>query len=161
VDGFKVGDLAVYPAHGVGLIESVEAKDLGGARENCYVMRLLDNKMTIFIPTKNADNVGLRAVIGPEDAARVFSILEEKTSPSTSQTWNRRYRSYMDKIKTGSAFEVAAVFRDLCRIKADRELSVGERKVLDVARSLLIRELSIAQESEEAEVDQQIEGIFG
>ena len=160
MDCFKVGDLAVYPAHGVGKIEKVEAKELGGANEKCYVMRLLDNNLTIFIPVKNADNVGLRAVIDRTEAEKVFTILGENATPSTTQTWNRRYRVYMDKIKTGSAFEVAEVFRDLYRIKADRELSFGERKVLDMAQGLLLRELSIARESEEADVAEQIERIF-
>ncbi len=160
MDCFKVGDLAVYPAHGVGKIEKVEAKELGGTHEKCYVMRLLDNNLTIFIPIKNATTVGLRAVIDRTQADRVFSILGENATPSTSQTWNRRYRVYMDKIKTGSVFEVAEVFRDLYRIKADRELSFGERKVLDMAQSLLLRELSIARDSEESDVARQIERIF-
>ena len=160
MDCFKVGDLAVYPAHGVGKIEKVEAKELGGTHEKCYVMRLLDNNLTIFIPVKNATNVGLRAVIDRTQAEQVFSILGENATPSTSQTWNRRYRVYMDKIKTGSVFEVAEVFRDLYRIKADRELSFGERKVLDMAQGLLLRELSIARDSEESDVAEQIERIF-
>ena len=160
MDFFKAGDLAVYPAHGVGKIEKVEAKELGGAQEKYYVMRLLDNNLTIFIPVKNATNVGLRSVIGRTESERVFSILGEDTAPATSQTWNRRYRVYMDKIKTGSVFEVAEVFRDLYRIKADRELSFGERKVLDMAQGLLLRELSIARDSEESDVAAQIEQIF-
>lgn len=160
MDCFKAGDLAVYPAHGVGKIERVESKELAGASEKCYVMRLLDNNLTIFIPVKNAVNVGLRSIIDKQEAERVISILEEDASPSTSQTWNRRYRGYMDKIKTGSAFEVAEVFRDLYRIKAERELSFGERKVLDVAQGLLIRELSIAQDADETAVAEQIEQIF-
>lgn len=161
MEGFKAGDLAVYPAHGVGKIEAVEAKELAGNPEPCYVMRLLDNNLTIFIPTKNAENVGLRAVIDRQDADKVIAILTEDAKPSTNQTWNRRYRGYMDKIKTGSAFEVAEVYRDLSRIKLDRELSFGERKVLDVAEGLLIKELSIAQEEDEEEVAVQIQAIFG
>jgi CarD family transcriptional regulator len=152
--------LAVYPAHGVGKIESVEPKNLAGVNVSCYVMRLLDNNLTIFIPTGQARNVGLRAVIGREEADKIWTILGQNTRPSTAQTWNRRYRGYMDKIKTGSAYEVAEVFRDLNRIKADRELSFGERKVLDVAQGLLIRELSIAQETEESQVVQQIKLLF-
>ena len=83
MDCFKVGDLAVYPAHGVGKIEKVEAKELGGTHEKCYVMRLLDNNLTIFIPIKNATTVGLRAVIDRTQADRVFSILGENATPST------------------------------------------------------------------------------
>ncbi len=160
VSGFKPGDLAVYPAHGVGKIEGVESREIGDFRQDFYVMRILDNNLTIFIPTSNADEVGLRSVIGRDEVDRVMSILGKKSRPSSTQTWNRRYRSYMDKIKTGSAFEVAEVYRDLCLIRADRELSFGERKVLDVAESLLVKELSVAQDAEENVVSEQIAQIF-
>lgn len=161
MSGFKPGDLAVYPAHGVGVIEKVESREMGQAKQEFYVMRILDNNLTIFIPVSNADEVGLRSVIDRAEVDEVMSILGAKTRPSTSQTWNRRYRSYMDKIKTGSAFEVAEVLRDLCLIRSDRELSFGERKVLDVAQSLLVRELSVARDSEEDEVIEEIERMFG
>jgi len=161
VQTFRAGDLAVYPAHGVGLIEAVESKSLGGTCEDCYVMRILENNLTILIPTRNADNIGLRSIIGPEEVNSILAILEDKATPAVSQTWNRRYRGYMDKIKTGSVYEVAEVFRELTLIKGDRELSFGERKVLDVASSLLIKELSVAQKAEERVVAEQIEGIFG
>ena len=48
----------------------------------------------------------------------------------------------MDKIKTGSVFEVAQVLRDLCLLKSDKDLSFGERKMLDTARNLLVKELA-------------------
>lgn len=158
---FKPGDLAVYPAHGVGLIETVEPRCIDGTDQEFYIMRILDNNLTIFIPTANAENIGLRSVIDREDVERIMSILGEKTAPSTGQTWNRRYRGYMDKIKTGSVFEVAEVYRDLNLIKSHRELSFGERKVLDVAQNLLIKELSVVEEADEAEVVERIESIFG
>lgn len=161
MNGFKPGDLAVYPAHGVGKIESVEAKDFGSITENCYVMRILDNNLTILIPTKNVENVGLRAVISAAEAKKVLALLARKDEPSTTQTWNRRYRGYMEKIKTGAAQEVAEVYRELSIIKTDRELSFGERKVLDQAQTLLVKELSIAQKTEETVVAAKIERIFG
>src|SRR5208337_1938300 len=41
--------------------------------------------------------------------------------------------------------EIAKVLRDLLVLKGDKELSFGERKMLDTARSLLVKELSIAR----------------
>ena len=66
---------------------------------------------------------------------------------STDAVWNRRYREYMEKIKTGSVFEIAEVLRDLQRLKGDKELSFGERKMLDTARTLLIKEIAVATKS--------------
>ncbi len=158
---FDVGELAVYPAHGVGIIEAIEEKELGGAKHIFYVMRILENDMKIMIPKNNAGNVGLRAIISQKDVEEVYSILEEKDVKFTPQTWNRRYREYMEKIKTGSIFDLAAVLRDLYILQKDKPLSFGERKMLETARGLLVKELSIAKNKKEEEIAQGIESIFG
>ncbi|MCX8012164.1 MAG: CarD family transcriptional regulator, partial [Desulfobacterota bacterium] len=77
-----------------------------------------------------------------------------------SQAWNRRYREYMNKIKTGSPFEIAQVFRDLVLLKMEKELSFGEKRILDMARNLLVKELSIAQNRPEENIRQHLEEIF-
>ncbi|HDO30350.1 MAG TPA: CarD family transcriptional regulator, partial [Desulfobacteraceae bacterium] len=146
---FLAGDMAVYPAHGVGLIEAIESQTIGGVDQSFYVMRILDNDMTIMIPTANSDNVGLRAIISADEVDKVITILKERDITITPQTWNRRYRDYMDKIKTGSVFEVSVVLRDLYLLRADKDLSYGERKMLDTAKNLLIKEISLAKEIDE------------
>ncbi len=153
---FKIGDLAVYPAHGVGKIESIESKNIGGKRLDFYVMRILDNDMKIMIPLSNAHSVGLRGLITQTDLPRVFDILLRREVSVNGGTWNRRYREYMEKIKTGSIYELAEVLRDLTVLKGDKELSFGERKMLDTARTLLLKELSIVQKITEDEVEKSI-----
>ena len=157
---FKIGDKAVYPAHGVGRIESIEAKQIGGSEQEFYIMRILETEMIIMIPVRNVDAVGLRQIIDSEDVPKVYGILKNRDVSLDNQTWNRRYREYMDKIKTGSVFEVAEVLRDLFLLKSDKDLSFGERKMLDTARSLLVKELAIAENTNEDTVQGQLEGIF-
>ncbi len=158
---FKVGDLAVYPAHGVGLIEAIEEKEIGGSTLVFYVMRILENDMKIMIPKNNTEAVGLRSIISAKDVERVYSILEEKDVKFTPQTWNRRYREYMERIKTGSIFDLAAVLRDLYILQMDKPLSFGEKKMLETAKTLLVKELSIARNKKEEEIERGIEEIFG
>jgi len=160
VSVFAQGDMAVYPAHGVGIIEAIETQSIGGVDQTFYVMKILDNDMTIMIPTANCENVGLRSIISPKEVDKVLSILMERDIKISSQTWNRRYRDYMDKIKTGSVFEVAAVLRDLYLLSDDKELSYGERKMMDTAKSLLIKEISLARNEDEIEIEQQVAKIF-
>ncbi|MBW2722696.1 MAG: CarD family transcriptional regulator [Deltaproteobacteria bacterium] len=149
---FNIGDLAVYPAHGVGVIESIESKLISDSKQDFYIMRILDNGMIIMIPLDNVDSVGLRQVIDADQVPQIFAILKEREIVPDNQTWNRRYREYMDKIKTGSVFELAEVLRDLFILREDKELSFGERKMLDTARSLLVKEMSIAQDLDESQV---------
>ena len=152
--------MAVYPAHGVGLIQTIEKQTIGGIDQSFYVMKILDNDMTIMIPTATSANVGLRAIISDDEVTKVIDILKERDVKVTAQTWNRRYRDYMDKIKTGSVFEVAVVLRDLFLLKEDKELSYGERKMLDTAKNLLVKELSLATNAQEAKVERDLQMIF-
>ena len=157
---FRVGDLAVYPAHGVGRIESIEAKELYGQNQHFYIMRILENNMVIMIPTQNAEHVGLREIVREEEVPKIFKILKAKNIEFDNQTWNRRYREYMEKIKTGSVYEVAEVLRDLFLLRLDKELSFGERKMLDTAKNLLVKEISIAKKVNEEKVEKDIQRIF-
>jgi len=157
---FAEGDMAVYPAHGVGLIQAIEKQTIGGIDQAFYVMKILDNDMTIMIPTATSDNVGLRAIISKEEVTKVIEILKERDIKISSQTWNRRYRDYMEKIKTGSVYEVAVVLRDLFLLKVDKDLSYGERKMMDTAKGLLVKELSLARKVDEEKVEIQIEKLF-
>ncbi len=157
---FQIGSLAVYPAHGVGVIESIQEREVGGLPQRFYIMRLLDNDMIIMIPTNNAKNIGLRKVIETSAVPEVFNILRHRPTRLNNQTWNRRYRDYMDKIKTGSPFRVAEVLRDLTLLKTEKELSFGERKMLDTAKNLLVRELSLVNNKEEDEIEAQLQELL-
>ncbi len=157
---FKPGDKAVYPAHGVGEVKSIETREISGNRQTFYILKILENGMTIMVPTQNVKSVGLREIIGDEQVEEVYEILSERDITVDNQTWNRRYREYMDKIKSGSVYEIAEVLRDLSMLKFEKELSFGERKMLDTARSLLVKELAIAQEISEEEVLKEIQKIF-
>jgi len=157
---FNIGDLAVYPAHGVGIIERIETQEISGFQQDFYVMRILENDMIIMIPTTNTDTVGLRELIGCSEVPKLYSILKKRDVSIDNQTWNRRYREYMDKIKTGSVFEVAEVYRDLLILKLEKELSFGERKMLDTARNLLVKEISLARKVEEQQIEKDLDSMF-
>lgn len=158
---FQAGDLAVYPAHGVGRIESIESRVVNGETHDFYIMKVIENGMVIMIPTRNVESVGLRDVIDKDEIPKVYEIMQQKQDSSAeSQTWNRRYREYMDKIKTGSPYEVAEVFRDLYLLKLTKDLSFGERKLYDTAQGLLVRELSTAKNTDQQTIITEIKSLF-
>lgn len=157
---FKVGDLAVYPAHGVGVIEAIENREIMGNNQKFYVMKIMGNGIKIMIPIDSAESVGLRDVILGKEVPRVYEILRKKDIIIDKQTWNKRYRDYLERIKTGSVFEIAGVLRDLFILKSDKNLSFGERKMMDTAKNLLIKEISIASKADEADVELELKKIF-
>lgn len=158
---FKVGDKAVYPKHGVGEIVKIVELDIAGTRQQFYEVRILDkNAKTVKIPVSNASAVGLRELVGMQEIEEIFDILRERTIAFDKQTWNRRYRGFMAKIQTGSIYDVAEVLRDLYRLKTDKQLSFGERAMLDTARTLIVKEIAIARGQTEEDVRTEIEAIF-
>lgn len=157
---FKVGDKAVYPAHGVGEITDIMIRKLGGQERQFYTLKVLENGMKIMVPVATATAAGLRPIVSSREAREVFKVLQSDDVAVKTQPWNRRYREYMDMLKSGSPFEVAKVLRDLYRLKFEKELSFGERRLLDTANTLLIVELSLALQKEEEEVKKEVEEIF-
>jgi CarD family transcriptional regulator len=157
---FKIGDKAVYPAQGVAKVVGIDTKEINGTVISFYVLKVIDSEMQILVPKDKAEQVGLRHVATSSEIDEVFDILREKDVHIDKQTWNRRYRGFMEKIKTGSLFDVAEVYRDLYRLKANKVLSFGERKMLDTARGLLIKELALAKGVTEDRIGADIDAIF-
>ncbi len=157
---FNTGDIAVYPAHGVGIIESVEKMEISGEEQSFLTMRILDNNMTIMVPMSNIDRVGLREVIDTKQIKEVFKILGDESPKMDGKTWNKRFREYSEKIKIGSPSDIAEVMRDLMNLKNSKGLSFGERKMLDSVRSLLSQEIALATDDKVDLVEEKMTKIF-
>ena len=157
---FAIGDKAVYPSQGVAEVIGIEQKEVHGKVQSFYVLQGLETGLRILVPTDKADQVGLRRIAGHEEIAEVMEILRDKEIHIDRQTWNRRYRGFMEKIKSGSLFEVAEVFRDLYRLKGMKPLSFGERRMLDTARGLIVQELSVARSADTHKVEQELDLMF-
>ena len=157
---FKVGDKSVHPHHGVGEVTAIESKEIAGQKKTFYILKIVDSGMKVMVATDAAQRLGLRKVMSRKEADQVLDVLREKKIAVTSQPWNRRYREYTEMLNSGSPLEVAKVLRDLTLLKTDKELSFGERGLLDKARSLLVTELAVAKRCKEARVESEIEQIL-
>lgn len=158
---FDVGDRAVYPAHGVGMIEAVETRDIMGETMKVYIMRIIDRNMTIMIPVSKSGDVGLRPIMKDDELEEVFCVLRERKKVCDGQTWNRRFREYSDKIRTGSAVEIAHVLRDLYLLRCGKPLSYGEKRMLNTAIELLSQEIAVVQGKDAGHAQSQIMNAFG
>jgi CarD family transcriptional regulator len=157
---FKVGDMAVHPAHGVGEIASIEVRELGGRSGNCYVLRILASGLKVMVPVEAAERVGLRPVMKKREAQEIIEILRAPEVAVDMQPWNRRFRAYTEMLKSGAPAEIAKVLRDMYRLKFDKDLSFGERRLLDQAKSLLVQELALAKKVEPARIEGEIREIL-
>ena len=152
---FEVGQKVVYPGHGVGQIQSIDGKEIAGAKISFYMIRILESDVMVMVPVDKAFEK-VRPIANAEHVSEVYAMLREKKVVVEQTTWNRRYREYMEKVRTGSIFEIAEVLRDLCVLRSDKVLSFGERKMLELAKGLLVKELAIAESTDEPTVEAQV-----
>ena len=148
---FSVGDKIVYPMHGAGTIDAIEEKDILGEKQSYYIIKM-PGEVKVMVPTNKAEQIGVRNVIGKEEAIKVFEILEENET-EMSANWNKRYRDNMDKMKSGSIYEVADVVRNLSFKQKEKGLSTGEKKMLSNAKQILVSELVLSEHASENEVE--------
>ena len=89
---FNVGEKAVYPGHGVGVIQAIETIDLEGIEATMYVLKILDNGMTIKVPLTNASALGMRQVIGQTQVEKVYAVLKDRDVPTAD--WAPSHRMH-------------------------------------------------------------------
>ena len=154
-----VGDKVVYPMHGAGVIAGIETCEVLGEGKSYYVLQMPMGNMKVMIPTDNVDNIGLRDIISEDKVGEVKDVLEDK--PEKAQgSWNRRFHANLDRMKTGNICDVAAVARNLILQDRQRKVSSGERRLMDLARQILISELVFACDKTPDEVEGWVDGIL-
>lgn len=156
---FNVGQKAVYPCHGVGTIENIESCEIGGAKQDFYVLKIHATGAKVMVPTRSAQTVGLRSVITPPEVERIYQILQSPSKKSTA-TWNRRFRALNEKLNTGDLVEIAEVLRDLSSLRNDKDLSFGEKKMLERARTMIVSEICAAKGVDRAAVERELNHIL-
>ncbi len=157
---FKVGDKVAYPGQGVAEVVGIAEKSLAGQIIVFFDLRMLETDIRIMVPVHKAEAVGLRSLVTATEIAQLMQILHQRDVVFDKQTWNRRYRGFVEKIKTGSLFDVAEVYRDLSMLKHKKVLSFGEKRMLETARALLVKELAVVQGRAEEPVEAELEALF-
>ncbi len=155
---FQIGDYAVCPGHGVGQVVDIEERELGGTTTNFYIVKIIANGMKVMVPTTSED--GIRALVDENEVDGVFNVLKDHDVEVDNSTWNRRYREYMLKVKTGSLIEIAEVLRALFLLKQKKNLSFGEKKMLDQCKDLIAQEVSISGGLEAEKIKGDIDSCF-
>jgi len=161
---FKIGDVVVSPVQGVARIIGIKKKKIGPSDQLCYILeteiKTANEKPVIKLPIDKVESNRVRKIVDESEVCQVIDILKKRGMKTDSQTWNRRHREYQDKMRSGSIFQAAEVYRDLSLLKESKDLSHGERRLFDQAYNLLIKELSIAKQTDETEIERTLNTIF-
>lgn len=149
---FRVGDKVVYPHHGAAVIKGTEEKEVLGEKKKYFVLRLSYGDLTLMVPADNTEAVGIRDVIARDELDKVFKVLRSKECRMPSN-WSRRFKTHVEKLRSGDIYQVAEVVRNLSRREQEKGLSAGEKRMLARARQILVSEVIFAAgvDQEEAE----------
>lgn len=139
----QVGQKVVYPSHGVVTVARLVTKTVGDKQKDFAVLHT-SSGMTILCPTdpEQIERAGIRKLIDLDQAQKLFALMSARTPVTLGNTaWNRRYREYFNMMSTGDLDKIAEVYRSLSILRYTKDLSFGERKMLDHAFALLAGEL--------------------
>ena len=156
---FSVGDHIVYPAHGVGLISSVETQEIAGAELKLYVVEFAKERMTLRVPVAKAPQLGMRKLSSQKVMESAFTILKGKARVKRTM-WSRRAQEYEAKINSGNPVSIAEVVRDLHRKEDQPEQSYSERQIYEAAIGRLAREVAVVEAIDEQAAILRLEDIL-
>lgn len=154
---FELGDYVVYPGHGVGQVIDRADKEVKGEVLSTISVKIVSNGMKMIVPQGKSP---LRSLITEKEINDVFNLLQDKDVNPSRETWNRRHREYMAKINTGSVLEIADVLRSLLVLKYSKKLSFGEKKMVELCKDLLVKEIAITSGAPEKEVNHKIDSLY-
>ena len=139
----QVGDKVVYPMHGAGVITEIVQNIVNEQTKDYYVLQMLLGKMKVMVPVDGAGQVGLRNIIGQAEIKTVEEVLLGEPEV-VAGTWNKRFHAIQAQMKSGDIKDVAAVVRNLVLQERNRKISSGERRLLELARQIVVSELIYA-----------------
>ena len=159
---FTSEQLVVYPAQGVGQIERIDSQNIGGSACDFYIVRIRANSITLMVPVKNASNVGLRTLVSTKEAEHIWEALRNNPQQTvhTGQNWNRRFREYSERLKSPDLSIVANVLRELLLIGRTKDLSFGERRLLEQAMSLVTGELGEVLKTKQRDLQSELISLY-
>jgi CarD family transcriptional regulator len=156
---FRKGDKVIYPHHGAAVIENVTMREFLGEKKKYLVLRLAYGDLTLMVPVDNTEEVGLREVVSRREVKKVLDVLREDESRMPSN-WSRRYKTNIEKIRSGDVYQVAEVVRNLSIREAEKGLSAGEKRMLAKARQILVSELVFAVDVPEEKAGGMIDKVL-
>lgn len=156
----NIGDKMVYPMHGAGEIMGIEDNEVGGVLNSYYVFRLPVGDMKLMLPIDKVEEAGLRELIAPAQVDEVIEVLKSE-SEQIQGSWNKRFHTNLERLKTGNILDAAAIARNLSRQNSKKKISSGERRLLDLSRQILITELVYVCNKSPEEITAWVDEIIG
>jgi CarD family transcriptional regulator len=163
---FAVDEKVVYPGHGVARIKAIIEKVVGATSTSFYELIFINKEMTILVPTASAHDIGVRALSSTDKISDdVYTVLAQPARKITYQelsasNWNKRNKLYQCKLRTGNLTDISEIYRDLKHIAMHKQLSFGEKSLLQKTEALLAQEISLVNQMQEDKAIEYLRSFF-
>jgi len=153
-----IGQKVAYPNQGVWLVEDRKKRNVGARSIMGYILRVLNDNSTIFIPEENANNVGLRPLISSSQCKRLIALLKADFEP-VCHDWKTRSREFSEKLRSGDIFQAAEVMKVLTFLSHQKKLSFREQTLLEKSKNLIVSEITNAHPKGKSPGENEIIGL--
>ncbi len=161
---FKLNEKVVYPGHGVAKISRIVEKKVAGHDTSFFELEFINKDMTILVPLQSLTSVGIRRLSSNENIHAIFKLLSEPVVKLnyelTASNWNKRQKEYQCKIRTGNIGEICKIYKDLKFIATQKELSFGEKNLLNQTELLLVEEISLVTQVVHEKAVEHLRSLF-
>ncbi|MCL1995526.1 MAG: CarD family transcriptional regulator [Defluviitaleaceae bacterium] len=155
---FSVGDKIVYPMHGAGIVHNIQEKEVDGQILTYYVLTIPIGSLTVTISNKKADDLGIRYAKTQEEIQEILDCFN-KMPQGIPDDWNKKYESNLEKMKTGELSQALEVYLSLYSREGVKGLSGIEKRLLSVAKQVILSELIVSQDIDKAVAEKTLRNI--
>jgi CarD family transcriptional regulator len=144
---FKKGEKVIYPMYGAGEIKNIPEQELNGETQEYYKVVLENSDVSVLIPTKNAEKIGMRKPMTKKDMKKLLDTLGK------SIIFNKEKEKEVKKlstkqINTTDLKEIISIMNLIIayekeRKKSDKTLGVTHTQILERGAKFLKSEIEI------------------
>jgi CarD family transcriptional regulator len=151
--GFSVGDKILYPNRGAGTIVGREHEELVDGFEDYYVIEIRSQRLILRVPMRMMKELGIRRAVSRRKVPRIWEALRSEPQ-QLPDDFKERQEQIRERLRTGDFMEIAAAVRDLSFRELQAYLTKADTKLLGQGRELLVDEVALVLDRENAEAEQ-------
>jgi len=153
---FKVGEKVIYPGRGICEIERISTQEVDGRDVEFYHLTFLRDEATVMVPVEKADTIGIRRLLDKAEVPKVYAFLRQNIHTPSSD-YKVRYQQNVDRLASGTIFDIADVVKTLVYLSRIKKLSERETNMLERAYTLLVNEIAQVSGADKDEVQSKVD----
>jgi CarD family transcriptional regulator len=156
---YSIGDKVVHPHHGPGRITSIAHKEFLDGKKRYYVINIPVHDLTVYVPRRNADEVGIRPAVKRRKLTEVLETLQNEPH-ELPDDYKERQEQVEEKLRTGLVLKLAEVVRDLTWHRHRAHLTKRDTDLLEQGRERLAAEMALVMSTEISDASETIDGTL-